>query len=105
MGKYIRNSKSPKWSGRYQKSNDSCKEIKSTMVEQVYGGCGIAPNKHPLYQDLRMEYAICDACESKDVLVTYSKRQIHLNSGDLYYDYEIKCQDCEQYTQLSFSEN
>lgn len=68
-----------------------------------YKGSGIRVADHPL--DGLISFQPCDACQSKDVLVIAAQWNVHPYSGDVYWDYEIECQTCQQYSQHSYSEN
>lgn len=68
-----------------------------------YKGTGIAPDQHPLSRDI--PFGPCDGCQSNDVLVIAAQWNSHPYSGDVYWDYEIECQTCQQYSQHSYSEN
>ena len=67
-----------------------------------YLGTGIAPDDHPLADDISL--VMCDACKSLDVLVIAAQHNIHPFSGDAYWDAEIACNECGKFTQGSYHE-
>ena len=68
-----------------------------------YKGSGIAAANHPLKDFI--PFADCGNCDSTRVEVIAAQHSIHPHSGDEYWDYELHCSHCEQFTQRSFSEN
>ncbi|MFX0102991.1 MAG: hypothetical protein ACFFCS_25715, partial [Candidatus Hodarchaeota archaeon] len=68
-----------------------------------YYGRGIAPDKHPLKGYINFQG--CMHCESQKVKVIAAQWSVSYHSGDRYWDYEIVCEECGQYTQRSFAEN
>ncbi|MCP4439013.1 MAG: hypothetical protein GY810_08735 [Aureispira sp.] len=105
MGNSKRHSSKPIFHRKYKNSSQACEEIHSSMTELVYSGSGIVPSQHPLNKDLGLSYASCHNCDSKNIMVIYTKRCVHPFSGDEYYDYEILCQDCHKFTQVSHADN
>ncbi|NHJ46980.1 MAG: hypothetical protein FK733_04250 [Asgard group archaeon] len=72
-------------------------------LEMTHWGTGIEPENHPLKNHIR--FHDCKNCESLNVKVIYASWCVSPNSGDAYWDYEIYCEDCQMYTQCSFSDN
>lgn len=64
-------------------------------------------NHHKKLQELRTLINIqgCKHCGSNHYKLIDGNRSIHPNTGDEYWDYEIKCLDCHKTTQRSYSEN
>lgn len=68
-----------------------------------YFGTGVAIEAHPLKDAIKMSG--CGECESSDVKVIYGRWCVSTASGDVYWDYEIVCNDCGKFTARSFNEN
>lgn len=66
-------------------------------------GTGVSSNKHPLKNKIR--FRDCGNCNSVNVLLIYTKWSVHPMSGDVYWDYEVVCNDCGMFTARSFAEN
>ncbi len=78
-------------------------EEKENIGFHWYRGQGIKASKHPLRQHI--DFGTCANCESSDVLVIAAQFNVHMMSGDKYYDYEIECQACGKFTRASYAEN
>ena len=68
-----------------------------------YYGTGVPIKGHPLAGKVNL-YG-CAECKSDNVTVIYAKWCVSTISGDAYWDYEIKCEDCGKFTARSFNEN
>lgn len=68
-----------------------------------YRGSGIAPEEHPLARHI--PFGGCQGCGAADVHVIAAHHDVHLMSGDVYYDYELVCRVCGVFTRRSYSEN
>lgn len=78
--------------------------------QEWYHGTGVRPEDHPGRSVLRildqhLPGTECGFCQSKNVLVISLQGCVSWNSGDAYYDYEVKCQDCGKFSSFSYSEN
>ncbi|MCB1306581.1 MAG: hypothetical protein KDK30_00300 [Leptospiraceae bacterium] len=76
---------------------------KDPMDFEWYRGTGIDPQRHPLAPVIR--FGACQNCESANVLVIAAQHNVHRMSGDVYYDYELSCNDCNRFTRVSFAGN
>jgi hypothetical protein len=72
-------------------------------LSKIYWGTGISYEEHPLKD--KFSFYVCGNCESKSVKIIYAKWAVHPMSGDVYWDYEIHCEDCGKYTTYSYAEN
>ena len=75
-----------------------------------YHGTGIKPADHPgrlelAVLDRHLPDACCAWCASRDVLVVALQGCVSEHSGDAYYDYELHCRRCGQFTACSYAEN
>lgn len=68
-----------------------------------YKGTGISPQDHPLNGYINMKG--CGNCKSENVKVIAAEWNVAYHSGDVYWDYEIYCEDCGKYTQRAYAEN
>jgi hypothetical protein len=68
-----------------------------------YTGSGVSISDHPLNNRCHMRG--CGDCESGNVIVIFGRWCVSTASGDEYWDYEIRCNDCGKFTARSFSEN
>ncbi|MBK8431406.1 MAG: hypothetical protein IPL28_09015 [Chloroflexi bacterium] len=67
-----------------------------------YKGTGIRAADHPL--DGHIYFQPCDACQSEDVLVIAAQWNVSYSNGDAYWDYEVECQSCHQFSQRSYAD-
>ena len=79
------------------------RDSQQEMGFEWYVGTGIEPAAHPL--EGQIHFAGCGACGSEQVLVIAAQWNVHLMSGDVYWDYEVECQTCQKFTQRSYAEN
>jgi hypothetical protein len=73
-------------------------------------GKGLRPYQHPGKNELRvlgehLPLTTCGCCSGKNVFVIALQGCVAGHSGDAYYDYEIYCCDCKNYTAFSYAEN
>lgn len=80
-----------------------CAYFPNYNMKDWYFGTGIPPAEHPL--NWQITFGKCGNCQSDDVLVIAAQSVVHPYSGDLYWDYEIVCQQCGKFTTQSYSEN
>jgi len=93
-----------------EKSNEEARKtpcgpiITPTESGETYEGTGVTIEEHPLKSSIRFQKT-CPKCGSKNILITYAKFQVHMHSGDVYWDYKGKCNDCDNIFSSSFAEN
>ena len=80
-----------------------CIYFPNYKMQDWFLGTGIKPSDHPLAW--RIEFGGCGHCQSNNVLVIAAQYSVHPFSGDLYWDYEIVCNECGKFTTRSYSEN
>ncbi|MBL8022606.1 MAG: hypothetical protein JNM27_23205 [Leptospirales bacterium] len=90
-------------------SSEPCQSV-DWNGQTWYYGTGIRPADHPMRDEMRvleyaMDHADCLFCEGKDVLVVALQGVVSPQSGDAYYDYEVKCNTCGKYSAVSYSED
>ena len=69
-----------------------------------YKGTGISPADHPLKWYIPLQDASCGVCESKDVLIIAAQWNVSFANGDKYWDYEVECQECHQFTTRAYAD-
>jgi hypothetical protein len=74
-----------------------------------YHGTGVRPADHPGRRLRVLEHHLpdtrCGQCQSANVLVLALQWCVAYHSGDAYYDYEVRCQDCGTFSVFSYAEN
>lgn len=78
--------------------------------QEWFCGSGIRPADHPMRNEMRalelgLDQADCLYCESKDVYVIALQGCVSMHSGDAYYDFELRCNQCEKFSVYSYAEN
>ena len=72
-------------------------------------GTGIAPADHPALPKTAWARSVraarCGACGSDQVAMITLQWSVASHSGDLYYDYELICRACGQFTARAYCEN
>lgn len=80
------------------------KLITNNEYEAIYVGTGVSADSHPLKDKISF-IKNCPNCNSEHIHITYAKHQVHIHSGDEYYQYEGVCQSCGEPIKDSYSEN
>jgi hypothetical protein len=89
----------------FSKDTEAC--VKCNYSNQTwYHGTGVYPSQHPLKNLLKRfkEDVKCGKCKSKAVKVIAMQYCVHPMSGDLYFDSEFICDECNYFTAISYSE-
>lgn len=88
--------------GEPKQYTEPCVCIHRHQFMSEYRGTGIPRAEHPLRWRIAMEG--CLHCGSEDVLVIYAGWGVQINSGDLIWSYEVKCEQCGYYSSWGYDE-
>lgn len=103
FSKYVR--RSSHFNPKFATQKEACTEISPDAFKSEYIGCGISPSKHPLNGTIYMEGRSCLNCGSEKVKVIYAQRTIHPMNGNEYFDLELVCEDCMQFSLYAYADN
>ena len=81
---------------------EPCKKY-NEMGKTWYRGTGISWEKHPLKEFIPKFK--CGNCGNEDVKIIAAQFNVHMMSGDRYWDCEVYCIKCGKYTQRAYAEN
>jgi cytohesin len=88
--------------GAAERYTEPCVCTRKDDYLSEYRGTGIPRAEHPLRWRIAMEG--CLHCGSGDVLVIYAGWGVQLNSGDLVWSYEVRCNQCGYYSSWGYDE-
>jgi hypothetical protein len=93
----------------YGRDTEPCTQSIGSQYQMLlcYHGTGVRPDVHPTRAQAlaaHLQTTCCGQCDSPQVLVITLTWSMTYYSGSFYYNYEVVCQDCGNFTAFTYDE-